>query len=69
MGRRVAHGLPPLEAGHFWTILTAPLVALHPVGALVLLVVATVALFWAEGRLGSGRTAAVLVTGQLGAVR
>ncbi|MDD7920784.1 bifunctional lysylphosphatidylglycerol flippase/synthetase MprF [Actinomycetospora callitridis] len=64
----VATGLPPLEAGHFWTILTAPLVALHPVSALVLLVVAAVALFWAEGRLGSGRTAAVLVTGQIGAV-
>ena len=64
----VATGIPALEAGHLWTILTAPLVGLHPVAALLLLVLVAVVLFWSEGRIGSGRTAAVLLTGQLGAM-
>ncbi|MEJ2860003.1 bifunctional lysylphosphatidylglycerol flippase/synthetase MprF [Actinomycetospora flava] len=61
----VATGVPALVEGHWWTPVSAALVGVHPVGALLGLVLAVVGLGWAEGRLGSGRTAAVLVVAQL----
>ncbi|MFC5139157.1 bifunctional lysylphosphatidylglycerol flippase/synthetase MprF [Actinomycetospora rhizophila] len=64
----VATGVPALAEGHWWTPLSAALVGAHPVGALLGLLLAVVGLGWAEGRLGSGRTAVVLVVAQLAAV-
>ena len=61
----IATGVPALAEGHWWTPLSAALVGVHPVGAVLGLVLAVVGLGWAEGRLGSGRTAAVLVVAQL----
>ncbi|MEJ2887051.1 bifunctional lysylphosphatidylglycerol flippase/synthetase MprF [Actinomycetospora aeridis] len=64
----VATGVPALAEGHWWTPASAALAGAHPAGALLGLVLAVVGLGWAEGRLGSGRTAAVLVVAQLVAV-
>ncbi|GAA4941460.1 lysylphosphatidylglycerol synthetase-like protein (DUF2156 family) [Actinomycetospora succinea] len=64
----IATGVPALAEGHWWTPLSAALAGTHPVGALLGFVLAVVGLGWAEGRLGSGRTAAVLVVAQLAAV-
>ncbi|GLZ44429.1 hypothetical protein Acsp06_06140 [Actinomycetospora sp. NBRC 106375] len=61
----LATGVPALAAGHWWTPLSAGLVGAHPAGALVGLVLAAVGLGWAEGRIGSRRTLAVLVIAQL----
>jgi lysylphosphatidylglycerol synthetase-like protein (DUF2156 family) len=67
-GDVVAPGIPALAAGHWWTVLSGALVGVHPASALVGLVLVAVGVGWAEGRLGSRRTAVVLVVGQLAAV-
>ncbi|MDD7937095.1 DUF2156 domain-containing protein [Actinomycetospora lutea] len=64
----VATGVPALAEGHWWTPVSGALVGVHPVGAVLGLLLAVGGLGWAEGRLGSGRTAVVLVVAQLGAV-
>lgn len=64
----VATGVPALAEGRWWTPASAALVGVHPVGALLGLLLAVAGLGWAEGRLGAGRTAAVLVVAQLAAV-
>ncbi|GAA4777967.1 DUF2156 domain-containing protein [Actinomycetospora chlora] len=67
-GSWVATGVPALAAGHWWTPLTAPLTGTHPVAAVLGLVLAVAGVGWAEGRLGSVRTAAVLVAAQVAAL-
>jgi len=67
-GDAVAHGVPALAAGHWWTVASGALVGAHPVTTLLGLVLVAAGVGWAEGRLGSRRTLVVLVVGQLGAV-
>jgi phosphatidylglycerol lysyltransferase len=64
----VAYGLPSLTEGAWWTPLTGSLLALTP--AFYVPVIASFLLFvgFAEWRLGTGRTAAICVAGQLVAV-
>ncbi|PVZ12108.1 bifunctional lysylphosphatidylglycerol flippase/synthetase MprF [Actinomycetospora cinnamomea] len=63
----VASGVPSLAAGHWWTVASGGLVGVHPLTALLGLLLVAVGVGWAEGRLGSRRTAVVLVVGQLAA--
>jgi phosphatidylglycerol lysyltransferase len=64
----VGYGLPAIEAGRWWTLLTGPFFALTP--AYYLPVIASVAILVGacEWRLGSGRTALICWAGQLVAV-
>ncbi|HWN25871.1 MAG TPA: DUF2156 domain-containing protein [Actinomycetospora sp.] len=64
----IAHGVPSIAAGHGWTVLTGALVGAHPVGTWLGLVLVALGVGWGEGRLGSRRTAVLLVVGQVAAV-
>ncbi|HET6289280.1 MAG TPA: hypothetical protein VFG15_21350, partial [Amycolatopsis sp.] len=60
----IAYGLPSLEAGRWWTLLTGPLFAVVPLYYLPM--VLSFALFagFAEWRLGTRRAMAVTIGGQ-----
>lgn len=60
----VAYGLPAVRAGHWWTPLTGSVVVRHPGAALAALVLTAAIVAMSELRLGSRRTAAVLVVAQ-----
>lgn len=61
----VAVGIPSLEQGHWWTVLTAPFVLGAPAAYIIVLLPALAAVGWDEWRFGSRRTIAVFFGGQV----
>lgn len=65
---QLAYGLPAFAEGHWWTVVSGSLLAGHPALYLLTLVLFAVAVGWAELRIGTRRTAAVCVAGQLAGI-
>ncbi|GAA1501695.1 bifunctional lysylphosphatidylglycerol flippase/synthetase MprF [Nocardioides humi] len=67
-GRALAYGPGALEAGHWWTLLTGPLLAIAPWCYLPVLLSFAVCVGYAEPRLGTLRTALLWLGSQVGSV-
>ncbi|MCX4745914.1 DUF2156 domain-containing protein [Kitasatospora sp. NBC_01287] len=65
---QVAYGLPSFEAGHWWTLLTGPLLCATPLDYLPILLGVLLLVGLAEARIGLRRTAVAVAAGQFGAV-
>ena len=61
----VAYGVPALEGGRWWTVLTGPWFGLTPLQHVSLLIRVALGFGLSEWRLGSARTAMVAIGGQL----
>ncbi|MBD8517422.1 rhomboid family intramembrane serine protease [Plantibacter sp. CFBP 8804] len=60
-----AYGVPSLEAGRWWTVLTGMFITADPLAYLVAIVGAAVFGGWVEVRFGTLRASAIFVTGHL----
>ncbi|MBM0128259.1 bifunctional lysylphosphatidylglycerol flippase/synthetase MprF [Pimelobacter simplex] len=67
-GRALAYGPEALASGHWWTLLTGPLLAIAPWCYLPVLLSLGLCLGYAEPRLGTLRTALLWLLGQVGSV-
>ena len=61
----VAYGVPALEGGRWWTVLTGPWFGLTPLQHVSLLILVALGFGLSEWRLGSARTAMVAIGGPL----
>ncbi|MFR9804639.1 bifunctional lysylphosphatidylglycerol flippase/synthetase MprF [Pseudonocardia sp. RS010] len=61
----IAYGVPSLESGRWWTLLTGPFLAVVPPFYLAMTGSFAVFVGWAEWRLGTGLAALTAVAGQL----
>jgi hypothetical protein len=67
-GRALAYGPDALASGHWWTLLTGPLLAIAPWCYLPVLLSFGLCVGYAEPRLGTLRTALLWLVGQVGSV-
>ncbi|MGV9713808.1 bifunctional lysylphosphatidylglycerol flippase/synthetase MprF [Gordonia sp. NPDC003424] len=63
----VAFGLPALQEGKWWTIVTSTVFEPSPGKYLVALILIPIGIGWAETRLGTARVATVAIAGKIGA--
>ncbi|RTL68770.1 MAG: DUF2156 domain-containing protein [Pseudonocardiaceae bacterium] len=62
---QVGYGLPTLENGHVWTLVTGPFFAVGPIFYIPMVLSFVLFTGWAEWRLGTARAAGVTIVGHL----
>ncbi|GAC58875.1 hypothetical protein GOHSU_56_00080 [Gordonia hirsuta DSM 44140 = NBRC 16056] len=62
---RVGYGVPAMESGQYWTLITGIFFGLTPWQFISIVIMLITVAAWAESRLGTPRLAAVMIGGQL----